>query len=53
MVLKQMSLMAHPQGTVKAFGDVFPPLAVLFIVFAALVLVMRHPPEQVQPISDP
>ena len=52
MAIKQMTLMAHQEGTVMAFGDVFLLLAVLFVGFAALVLVMRKPPEQAQPVSE-
>ena len=52
MAIKQMTMMARQQGTVMAFGDVFLLLAVVFMAFAALVLVMRKPPEQTQPISD-
>ena len=52
MATKQLTLMARQQGTVMAFGDVFLLLAVVFIAFAALILVMRKPPEQAQAVSE-
>jgi DHA2 family multidrug resistance protein len=52
MAIKQLTLMARQQGTVMAFGDVFLLLAVLFLAFGALILVMRKPPEQAQPVSE-
>jgi len=52
MAIKQMTLMAHQQGSVMAFGDVFLMLAVLFLVFAGLVLVMRRPPAEAQAVSE-
>ena len=35
-----------------AFGDVFLLLAILFMAFAALVLVMRRPPAEAQAVSE-
>ena len=52
MALKQMTAMARQQGTVMAFGDVFLLLAILFMAFAALVLVMRRPPAEAQAVSE-
>jgi hypothetical protein len=52
MAIKQLTLMARQQGTVMAFGDVFLLLAVLFLAFGALILIMRKPPEQAQPVSE-
>ena len=52
MAIKQMTLMARQQGTVMAFGDVFLLLAVLFLVFAGLVLVMRRPPAEAKAVSE-
>jgi DHA2 family multidrug resistance protein len=52
MALKQLMAMARQQGTVMAFGDVFLLLAILFVAFAALVLVMRRPPDQAQAVSE-
>jgi len=52
MAIKQMFMTARQEGTVMAFGDIFLLLAIVFMVFAALVLVMRKPPEQAQPVSE-
>jgi DHA2 family multidrug resistance protein len=52
MALKQIYLMVHQQGVVMAFGDVFLVLAVLFLVFAGLILVMRRPPAEGAPVSE-
>jgi DHA2 family multidrug resistance protein len=52
MALKQIYLMVHQQGVVMAFGDVFLALAVLFLVFGALILVMRRPPAEGAPVSE-
>jgi hypothetical protein len=37
-------LFARQQGTVMAFADVFLLLCLMFLVFAALVWLMRRPP---------
>jgi DHA2 family multidrug resistance protein len=52
MAIKQMTLMAHQQGSVMAFGDVFLMLAIVFVAFAALVLVMRRPPAAAPAVSE-
>ena len=44
MALKQLMKMARQQGEVMAFADVFLMLAVLFVAFGALAIVMRRPP---------
>ena len=44
MALKQLMQITHRQGQVMAFADVFLMLAVLFVVFGALAVVMRRPP---------
>ena len=46
MALKQMMLMARQQGTVMAFARRVPVLAVLFVAFGALAVVMRRPPRR-------
>jgi MFS transporter, DHA2 family, multidrug resistance protein len=43
MALKRLMLMVRQQSTVMAFADVFLMLAVLFVVFGALAIVMRRP----------
>jgi DHA2 family multidrug resistance protein len=43
MALRQLMQLARQQGTVMAFADVFLMLAVLFVMFAALAVVMRRP----------
>jgi DHA2 family multidrug resistance protein len=42
--LKMLFLFARQQGTVMAFADVFLLLCLMFLVFAALVWLMRRPP---------
>ena len=41
--LKQMSLMARQQASVMSFADVFLILTVLFVVLAALGIIMKKP----------
>jgi DHA2 family multidrug resistance protein len=43
MAIKQMSLMARREATVLSFSDVFLMLTVLFVVLAALGIVMKRP----------
>ena len=43
MALRQLMGLARQQGIVMAFADVFLMLAVLFVVFGALAVVMRRP----------
>jgi MFS transporter, DHA2 family, multidrug resistance protein len=43
MALKQLSLIARQQSTVMAFADVFLMVAVLFVGFGALAILMRRP----------
>ena len=43
MALRQLMGLAHQQGVVMAFADVFLMLAVLFAAFGALAVVMRRP----------
>jgi MFS transporter, DHA2 family, multidrug resistance protein len=44
MAIKQMMLLARTQGTVMAFADIFLMLALLFVLFGAMALLMRRPP---------
>jgi DHA2 family multidrug resistance protein len=44
MALKQLFLMAHQEGVVMAFADVFLALTVLFAVVGVGVLMMKRPP---------
>ena len=44
MALKQLNPIAHRQGVVMAFADVFLVLTVLFVGLAVLALVMKRPP---------
>jgi DHA2 family multidrug resistance protein len=46
MAVKQLMLITRRQATVMAFADVFALMAILFVVFAAMVLVMRRPPAE-------
>ena len=43
MALRQLMGLTRQQGTVMAFADVFLMLAVLFVLFGALAVVMRRP----------
>jgi DHA2 family multidrug resistance protein len=43
MALRQLMLITRQQGIVMAFADVFLMLAVLFVAFGALAMVMRRP----------
>ena len=43
MALKQLTLLVRQQGIVMAFADVFLLLAVLYIAFAGLTILMRRP----------
>jgi len=51
MALKQLFVFTRMQGVVMAFADVFLLLALMFVVFAALVWFMRRPPVMT-PASD-
>jgi len=46
MALKQLMQFPRQQGTVKAFGDVFLIVALLFVAFDAMVVVLRRPPAE-------
>jgi MFS transporter, DHA2 family, multidrug resistance protein len=43
MALKQMTQMAHREGMVMAFGDLFLMLAVLFFLLCTLVFLIKRP----------
>ena len=43
MALRQLMGLTRQQGIVMAFADVFLMLAVLFVLFGALAVVMRRP----------
>jgi DHA2 family multidrug resistance protein len=43
MAIKQLMGLTRQQGIVMAFADVFLMLAVLFVAFAALAIVLRRP----------
>jgi MFS transporter, DHA2 family, multidrug resistance protein len=43
MAIKQMMMLTRQQGIVMAFADVFLMLAVVFVAFAALAVVLRRP----------
>ena len=43
MALKQLMLIVRQQAVVMAFADVFLILGVLFVVLAALAIVMKRP----------
>ena len=45
MALKQLYQLAHAQGVVMAFADVFLLLTILFVVLAGLAVVVRRPVE--------
>ena len=45
MALKQLNLIAHRQGVVMAFADVFLLLTLLFVSLAFLALTMRRPAQ--------
>jgi MFS transporter, DHA2 family, multidrug resistance protein len=47
MALKQLNQIAHRQGVVMAFADVFLVLTVLFVGLAFLALVMKRPAQAV------
>jgi MFS transporter, DHA2 family, multidrug resistance protein len=51
MALKQMFMFVRQQGIVMAFADVFLLLALLFIVFAPFVYLMRRPPPANQEVA--
>jgi DHA2 family multidrug resistance protein len=46
MALKQLMQMAHAQGLVTAFADVFVLLTVLFVALAALAVMVKKPAGQ-------
>ena len=46
MALKQLMQMAHAQGLVMAFADVFVLLTVLFVALAALAVMVKKPAGQ-------
>ena len=43
MALKQLFILVHQQGVVMAFADVFLLLALLFVVFAPVAVLLRRP----------
>jgi DHA2 family multidrug resistance protein len=43
MALKQMTQITHRQASVMAFADVFLALTVLFVVLAALAVLVKKP----------
>jgi MFS transporter, DHA2 family, multidrug resistance protein len=45
MAIKQLNAIAHRQGVVMAFADVFLALTVLFVGLAFLALVMKRPAQ--------
>ncbi len=47
MAIKQLNTLAHRQGVVMAFADVFLALTVLFVGLALLALVMKRPGHSV------
>ena len=44
MAIKQLNAIAHRQGVVMAFADVFLVLTLLFLALAGLALIMKRPP---------
>ena len=44
MALKQLFLMAHREGVVMAFADVFLALTVLFVAVGLFTIMMKNPP---------
>ena len=49
MALKQLNQIAHRQGVVMAFADVFLVLTVLFVGLAFLALIMKRPVQAPAP----
>jgi MFS transporter, DHA2 family, multidrug resistance protein len=47
MAIKQLNMLAHRQGVVMAFADVFLALTVLFVGLALLALIMKRPDQSV------
>src|SRR5215468_11460042 len=47
MAIKQLNTLAHRQGVVMAFADVFLALTALFVSLALLALVMKRPGQSV------
>jgi DHA2 family multidrug resistance protein len=47
MAIKQFNMLAHRQGVVMAFADVFLALTVLFVGLAFFALVMKRPAQSV------
>ncbi|HEY7084442.1 MAG TPA: DHA2 family efflux MFS transporter permease subunit [Hyphomicrobiaceae bacterium] len=47
MAIKQLNMLAHRQGVVMAFADVFLALTVLFVGLALLALIMKRPVQSV------
>jgi MFS transporter, DHA2 family, multidrug resistance protein len=47
MAIKQLNTLAHRQGVVMAFADVFLALTVLFVGLAFLALVMKRPVQSI------
>jgi DHA2 family multidrug resistance protein len=43
MALRQLTGLVRQQGTVMAFADVFLMLAVLFVLFGAMAVILRRP----------
>jgi DHA2 family multidrug resistance protein len=49
MALKQLFLMAHREGVVMAFADVFLALTVLFVAVGLFTTMMKNPPAAAAP----
>jgi len=47
MAIKQLNTLAHRQGVVMAFADVFLALTVLFVGLAFLALVLKRPVQSI------
>ena len=45
MAIKQLNAIAHRQGVVMAFADVFLVLTMLFVGLAFLALIMKRPAQ--------
>jgi DHA2 family multidrug resistance protein len=45
MAIKELNAIAHRQGVVMAFGDVFLALTALFVGLAGVAVLMKRPPQ--------
>jgi DHA2 family multidrug resistance protein len=52
MALKQLFMMAHREGVVMAFADVFLALTVLFVVVGLGTMMMKRPSAAAAPASE-